>query len=90
MPELRIKEIIKEKGITQKELADRMGKAPQYINNVVNGGKDTSVNILEAIADALDVPLASLFEDYKPKDGIILCPHCGREIVFGKERKDIE
>ena len=35
---LRIKDILHEKGITAKSLAESMGKAPQYLNNIINGG----------------------------------------------------
>ena len=78
MAQFRIKDILKEKGLTQKELAERMGKAPQYINNVVNGGRDASINTLEKIAESLNVPIAELFE--KRPEPTFTCPHCGKEI----------
>ena len=34
LPKLRIKEILKEKGISQIELAEKMGKSKQYISNI--------------------------------------------------------
>lgn len=64
MIELRIKDILKEKGLTSKALAERLGKAPQYVNNVINGGKGVSLNTLNDIANELEVPVASLFADY--------------------------
>lgn len=64
MIELRIKDILKEKGLTSKALAERLGKAPQYVNNVINGGKGVSLNTLNDIANELEVPVASLFTDY--------------------------
>ncbi len=83
MAELRIKEILKERNMTSKSLAESMGKAPQYISNVANGGKGLSVKALEEIADKLDVPIASLFADYTKNDGTSLrCPHCGKEITI--------
>ena len=81
--ELRVKEILKEKGLTQKELAVKMGKAPQYINNVVNGGKDASIGVLESIADALGVKFVELFE--KKSEPTFTCPHCGKEIKIKVE-----
>lgn len=78
MAELRIKEILKEKGVTAKSLAESMGKAPQYLNNIINGGKGASLNTLQEIADALHVPMASLFADYKKAEGsVVTCPKCG-------------
>lgn len=83
MVELRIKEILKERNISSKALADGLGKAPQYISNVINGGKGVSINSLEEIADYLDVPISSLFADYRHTDeayGRLVCPHCGHEL----------
>ena len=80
MAELRIKEILKERNMTGKSLAESMGKAPQYISNVINGGKGVSINSLEEIAKHLNVPISSLFADYKSSNGSLVCPHCGKEI----------
>ena len=78
MIDLRIKDILKEKGITQIELATKIGKKPQYINSIVNGGTGASLNTLKEIAEALDVPLSSLFADYKTSS--LSCPHCGKDL----------
>lgn len=83
MAELRIKEILKERNMTGKSLAEMMGKAPQYVSNVINGGKGVSVNSLEEIAKHLNVPISSLFADYNGGNevsGELRCPHCG-EII---------
>lgn len=80
MAELRIKEIMKERKVTSKSLAESMGKAPQYISNVINGGKGVSINSLEEIARCLGVPISSLFVDSKSSNGTFVCPHCGKEL----------
>ena len=85
MAELRIKEILKERNMTGKSLAESMGKAPQYISNVINGGKGVSINSLEEIAKHLDVPISSLFADYKSSSGSLVCPHCGKELKITLE-----
>ena len=64
MVELRIKDILKEQGLTSKALAEKLGKAPQYVNNIINGGKGVSLNTLNDIANELQVSVASLFADY--------------------------
>lgn len=87
MAELRIKEILKEKGMTAKSLADSIGKAPQYLNNIINGGKGASLNTLQEIADALHVPMASLFADYKSSEGtVVTCPKCGAKLNITIEK----
>lgn len=59
---LRIKEILLEKGLSSKELAIRMEKAPQYVSNIINGGKGISVSTLIDIAKALEVEFRELFD----------------------------
>ncbi len=59
---LRVKEILVEKGMSSKELANRMDKAPQYVSNIINGGKGISVSTLIDIAKALDVEFRELFD----------------------------
>lgn len=88
MADLRIKEILKEKGITAKSLAQELGKAPQYVNNIINGGKGASLNTLQEIADVLNVPISSLFADYNKMDNnVITCPNCGTKIAIQVEQK---
>lgn len=61
LPKLRIKEILKEKGISQIELAEKMGKSKQYISNILAGGKGMSIATLVEIAKILDVEFRDLF-----------------------------
>ncbi len=83
MAELRIKDILKEKGLTAKSLAESMGKTPQYLNSIINGGKGASLNSLQEIAETLNVPVASLFADYtQTQKPTIICPKCGARIVL--------
>lgn len=76
--DLRIKEVIKEKGMTITELADKMGINRVNLSNMVNG--NPTVETLNKIAYAIGCPVTELFEPLK-KDGVSLtCPHCGKEI----------
>ena len=78
---LRILEICKQKGLTQKELAVKVSLSPVGLSKAINGNptKDT----LERIAVALDVPVADLFE--QPASDIVNCPYCGNKIKVTKE-----
>ena len=70
MAELRIKEILKEKGLTAKELADMLGKSPQHLNSIIHGHSGQSINSLQMVADALGVPIWQLFEgSTSPSEG---------------------
>nr|DAW44569.1 MAG TPA: helix-turn-helix domain protein [Bacteriophage sp.] len=56
---MRIKEILKEKGITLSQLADTMGVSRQALSRQVAG--KLLVEKAEEIADALNVPMWQLF-----------------------------
>ena len=79
--ELRIKELCKERGITQKELADKLGVSEVTLSRATNG--NTSLQLLEKIASALGVSVSELFD--APKGGLITCPHCGKGITLKVE-----
>ena len=79
-----IKELLKEKGLTQQELADMVGVSYQSMKQTLNAPSVTT-STLEKIATALNVPMWQLFaspEEVQPKkDGLSLtCPHCGKSI----------
>lgn len=79
---LRIKEIIKEQGITQQEFADRMGISRVGLSQLING--KPSYTTLEKIAELLNVPMWQLFvspEDVqKPNKPQYRCPNCGEPL----------
>lgn len=76
--ELRIKELCKENGITQAQLADKLGILPVSFSQAVSRNK-FNMDRLSEIADALGVEIPDLFN--KPKEeGVIHCPNCGTEI----------
>lgn len=75
--ELRIKELCREKGITQAQLADKLGIQPVSFSQAVSRNK-FNMDRLSEIADALGVEIPELFD--KSKEGVIYCPHCGKSI----------
>ena len=84
----RIKELIKEKGYTQQEFADKLGITRVGLSQLING--KPSYPTLEKIATALSVPMWQLFassEEVHPKsDSLSLtCPHCGKDISIKVE-----
>lgn len=83
---LRIKEILKEKGITQTELAGTLGISQVGLNKLING--NPSLSSLERIATALNVSVKELFDD-NPDDFITLYrkDEDGNFIEFGRVNK---
>lgn len=79
----RIKELLKEKGVTINELADKMGISRVTLSTQING--TANIASYEKIATALNVPMWQLFaspEEVRHKsDALSLtCPHCGKDI----------
>lgn len=70
---LRIKEVIKEQKTTIIELAEKMNISRVGLSQHING--NPSVEVLQRIADALEVPITELFE-VEASEGIH-CPNCG-------------
>lgn len=81
----RIKEILKERGITINELADKLGISRVTLSTQING----TANIVsyEKIATALNVPMWQLFaspEEVTKETKSELCPHCGQRYHYNK------
>lgn len=74
----KIKEICQEKGITQKELAERLGITDISLNKTLRG-EYPQLQSLEKIANALEVSISALFEEERLPDdtNTITCPKCG-------------
>lgn len=81
--EHRIREIIKEKGFTQQEFAEKLGIARESLSRILNSPSYPS---LVKIADALNVPLWQLFaspEEVRKEtetSGNYICPKCGAKL----------
>jgi len=76
--DLRIKEVLKEKAITGVWLASQVGITRPNMSNIVSGKSKPSLETLERIASALNVPITDLFE--QPATDIINCPKCGAKL----------
>jgi len=66
----RIKELCTKKGITQKELAERLGITDISLNKSLRG-EYPQLQTLEKIANELDVKISDLFEDSSGTIGVI-------------------
>ena len=66
MLKTRIKEIRQSKGMSLRMLADISGTSKESIINLETGRTDPKLSPLLAVADALRVPLAELFDEPQP------------------------
>ena len=79
-----IKTICNQKGITQKELSEKLGISDISLNKTLRGGYP-QLQTLEKIASVLNVPVSALFEpcEMQPNE-FSICPHCGGKIRIAK------
>lgn len=63
---LKVKEILKEKNLSQIELAEKLEITPVGINKIING--NPTAETLIKIAEVLDVDVRELFYPTKPNE----------------------
>ena len=61
----RIKEVLEEKGIKQKWLAEQLGKSYNMVNSYVQNRQQPSLEILYQFAEIIDVPVKDLLIEKK-------------------------
>lgn len=75
--ELRVKEVIKSKGLTMQEFADTLGITRDTLTRNING--NPTIETLEKIAGALDVEVWELFTTSTSKEELTaLVDHRGQ------------
>ncbi|MFR1708966.1 MAG: helix-turn-helix domain-containing protein [Clostridium sp.] len=76
-----IKNLMREKGLTSRKLAEIVGVSTTHISYVLNNKRDPSVELLEKIASALEVNISDLYNQVDKKD---------ENELTGREKLDIE
>jgi len=56
-----IGEVIKKKGLTQVEVAKKIGKSPTALSQIIKGGYNPNPDTLKKISDVLGVPQSILY-----------------------------
>jgi len=79
----RIKEIIKEKGMSMNELADTLGITRQTLSSQING--TANIASYEKIAKALGVSMGELFDAPAQNNTSVTCPKCGAKLTVKVE-----
>ena len=93
--ELRLKDLMKAKGMTSVRIAELVGMHKTNVSNIINGKQMPSVETLERFADVLGVRFTELFvleEESTPQTPTFICPHCGKplDVVVQKKEKDLD
>lgn len=81
MIKARIKELLKEKNLTQKDLADKLNVKQATISRQING--NPSLKTLKDIAGALDVEVKDLFAERSLEENDLFIIKDGRQVTIG-------
>jgi len=57
----RIKELRRGRGLSQEQLAEKMGITPNYLSSIERGQENPTLDLLTTLAEALKVELVALF-----------------------------
>ena len=91
-----IMQILREKRVSQKELAERLGVSANSISMTLSNNSPR-LSTLERIAECLDVPLVSLLgggdvavvETREESKQGLYCPHCGKPLTLFVKAEEI-
>ena len=86
---LHIKETLKQKGLKQNELAERLGINRVSLSRLLSDKNDIRVSTMKKIADAIGCDVAEFFTPAeKEEPNTITCPHCGAKLVINLSVSD--
>ena len=86
---LHIKETLKQRGLTQNELADRLGINRVSLSRILSNKNDMRVSTITKIADAIGCDVTEFFTpEEKEEHNTITCPHCGAKLVINLSISD--
>lgn len=68
---LRIKTIRRRRGLTQAELAEKIGRSGDAISQLERGLSLPSFETLDRLADALEVPIRDFFDSERTEEGSV-------------------
>ena len=86
---LQIKEALKQRGLTQNELADRLGINRVSLSRILSNKNDMRVSTITKIADAIGCDVTEFFTPAATEEHTtITCPHCGEKLVINLSISD--
>lgn len=68
---IRVLDILRSKGMTQKDLANKMGVSPQFINKIVKGQENLSLETIAKLSHVLGIPLIEVTAPESQKSELI-------------------
>lgn len=77
---LRLKEVLDEKGISLTTLAEKTGIEKGNLSSIANNKKNPTIETLQKISNSLDVPIWQLFVNSRDENNYTLI--CQKENIF--------
>ena len=86
---MHIKDILKQRGLTQNELAERLGINRVSLSRLLSDKNDMRMSTIKKIADAIGCDVTEFFtQENKEEHNTITCPHCGEKLVINLSVSD--
>ena len=86
---LQIKEALKQRGLKQNDLADRLGINRVSISRLLSDKNDMRISTIKKIAEAIGCDVSEFFAPAdKEEHNTITCPHCGEKLVINLSVSD--
>ena len=86
---MHIKDILKQRGLTQNELADRLGINRVSLSRLLSDKNDMRISTMKKIADSIGCDVAEFFSPADTAEhNTITCPHCGAKLVINLSISD--
>ena len=80
---LYIKDALKQRGLTQNDLAGRLGINRVSLSRLLSDKNDMRLSTIKKIADAIGCDVTEFFTPADTADhNTITCPHCGEKLVI--------
>ena len=85
---MHIKDTLKQRGLKQNDLADRLGINRVSLSRLLSDKNDRRISTIKKIADAIGCDVAEFFTPAETEDNTITCPHCGAKLVINLSVSD--
>ena len=86
---LHIKETLKQRGLKQNDLAERLGINRVSLSRLLSDKNDMRLSTIKKIADAIGCDVSEFFKPAETEEhNTITCPHCGEKLVINLSVSD--
>jgi transcriptional regulator with XRE-family HTH domain len=92
---VKILRTLRERNMTQKDLAELLGLTPQYVNKIVKGAENLSLETISKIGNALnisliEVPGFSFYQPYEPAAFVPKWVDFHKPVILSAEQVELD